>query len=71
MVADFFTKLLQRQKFRKFRKNIMNIPDQDEISKKKLKKQTRTSDDSSVCHRSVLETKMKKQKQALIPAEGQ
>ena len=71
MVADFFTKPLQGRKFKKFRNVIMNIPDDKEISKKKLKKQSRTSNDSSVGHRSVLETKMKKQKQGSIPAEGQ
>ena len=71
MVADFFTKPLQGCKFKKFRNMIVNIPDDKEISKKKLKKQTHTSNDSSVGHRSVLETKMKKQKQGLIPAKGQ
>jgi len=71
MVADFFTKPLQGRKFKKFRNMIVNIPDDKEISKKKPKKQTCTSNNSSVGHRSVLETKMKKQKQGLIPAKGQ
>ena len=71
MVADFFTKPSQGHKFKKFRNMIMNIQDDKEISKKKPKKQTRTSNDSSVGHRSVLEIKMKKQKQGSIPAEGQ
>ena len=48
----------------------MNIQDDNEISKKKPKKQTCTSNDPSVGHRSVLEIKMKKQKQGSIPAEG-
>ena len=71
MVADFFTKPLQGHKFKKFRNMIVNIPDDEEISKKKLKKRTCASNDSSVGHRSVLEIKIKKQKQGSIPAKGQ
>ena len=60
MVADIFTKPLQGHKFKKFRNVTVNIPDKEEISqKKKLKKCTCLSNDSSVDHRSVLEKKQK------------
>ena len=58
MVADFFAK--QGRSFKKFRKIIMNIPDQDEISvNKKKKKRKADNANALIGHRSVLDKKQK------------